>query len=206
MSSSHVDLGRELRERRRSAGLTRTRLADQTGLDAADLARWERGDGAPNAGQVSMLAAAIGVDDETLQAWLGDALPGSEPETESIAPTPPAEPPPLRVASAATPRRPAPPEQSGLVGRPRGGRLTAVFPEMRHADYDPAVRVYSTGPATFPSAGDETFYRLRVIRTAAVLLALAIVLWWALGSLGEGWSDLLDLFRDPADLPPVTGA
>ncbi len=205
MGSTDGDLGRELRERRRAAGLTRTRLADRAGIDAADLGRWERGDGAPDAAQTSAVAAAIGVGDETLHRWLGDAATGPEPGVET-APAPPAEPPPLRVAPEATPRRPAPAERSGLVGRPRGNRLTAVFPEMRHAGYDPAVRIYSTEPATFPSAGDESFYRLRVIRTTAVLIALAIVLWWALGSLGEGWSDLLDLFRDPAEVPLLDGA
>jgi len=46
---------------------------------------------------------------------------------------------------------------------------------------------------------EEQLYRLRRIRTAGVLLSLAIVLWWAFGALGEGVGDVFDLFRSPAE-------
>lgn len=64
-------------------------------------------------------------------------------------------------------------------------------------EYDPDVRVYSTAPATFPSEDDRQLYLLRRIRTALVLLALALVLWWAVGAFREGFWDVVDLFRTP---------
>jgi hypothetical protein len=91
----------------------------------------------------------------------------------------------------------------GLVAAPsrRPERdLPSVFPDGRMGDYDPAVRVYSTAPASFPGPEDEQVYTLRRLRTTAALIGLGIVLWWAVGALGEGIGDVFDLFRSP----PVT--
>ena len=61
-----AELARSLRQRRRELGLSRTRLADVSGLAASDIARWERGDGMPRPGELHLLADAVGLPaDET---------------------------------------------------------------------------------------------------------------------------------------------
>ena len=98
------------------------------------------------------------------------------------------------------PARSAPSDRTGLVAN-LGRRLPAVFPDSQVGSYDPAVQVYSTAPSTYPGPGGEQLYRLRRIRTTIVLLGLGIIWWWAYGALGEGFSDVLDLFRGPAEVP-----
>ncbi len=70
MAGSGTELARTLRERRRALGLTRTRLADRSGIPAGDLGKWERGEAVPNSDQIGLLADAVGLDDEETQAWL----------------------------------------------------------------------------------------------------------------------------------------
>jgi len=95
--------------------------------------------------------------------------------------------------------RPTPSRSAGLVSSPWSDRdFAAVSPESQSASYDPAVRVYSTRSGRVYT-GEEQLYRLRRIRTAGVLLGLAIVGWWAFGALGEGVADVFDLFRSPAE-------
>ena len=77
-----------------------------------------------------------------------------------------------------------------------------MFPEPQVGSHDPAVRVYSTAPSTYPGPGDDQIYRLRRIRTASVLLGLGIILWWANGVLWEGIGDILDLFRSSTTVVP----
>ena len=55
------------------------------------------------------------------------------------------------------------------------------------------------------SAGRERFtYRIRFTATIAALVALGLLLWWALGSLDDGFGAVLDLIR--GDGGPVPGA
>jgi transcriptional regulator with XRE-family HTH domain len=70
VAASGTELARTLRERRRALGLTRTRLADRSGIPAGDLGKWERGEAVPNPDQIGLLADAVGLDDEETQAWL----------------------------------------------------------------------------------------------------------------------------------------
>ncbi len=226
MASSGAEFGRTLRERRRALGLTRTRLAERTGLTVADLGKWERGEDAPGPDEISVLAEAAGFDEDETRAWLDAVvavdITGPEVSVEIVeGADPPLDPiqrrtqfgrgaepaASLRVAPASAPNHPTPAEGSGLIRRPRpsGRQLPSVFPDVRYADYDPAVRVYSAAPASFPSPDDDRIYLLRRLRTAGVLLTLAVVLWWAFGALGEGMSDLLDLFRAPPEAPLITG-
>ena len=74
MAGSGTELARTLRERRRALGLTRTRLADRSGIPAADLGKWERGETVPDPDQIGFLADAVGFDDEETQAWLDAAI------------------------------------------------------------------------------------------------------------------------------------
>jgi transcriptional regulator with XRE-family HTH domain len=235
MGAETTELARTLRERRRALGLTRTRLADQIGLETSDVTRWERGDSYPTAKQVVALAEAVGLDERQTQAWLDAVvtvdLTGPEIAVELVEnPDPPADPfarrgtskkvgapgladrvstalgswrrdsatiTPLRGAAKPAPIRTAPSTATGLVREPRHAvaQLPSVFPDPPIASYDPATYVYSTVPSVFPGPGDDQFYLLRRVRTAGVLLVLGVVLWWAVGALGQGLSNVLDLFR-----------
>ena len=122
---------------------------------------------------------------------------------------PPLDPPPsvaeLGRPAESLPVRSAPSSPARLVTEPGGRRrrdLPAVFPEPQVGSHDPAVRVYSTAPSTYPGPGDDQIYRLRRIRTASVLLGLGIILWWANGVLWEGIGDILDLFRSSTTVVP----
>jgi transcriptional regulator with XRE-family HTH domain len=226
------ELARTLRERRRSLGLTRTKLAERSGLTSTDLAAWERGERFPDPGQIVVLAEAVGLDDAQTRAWLDAAvtvdLTGPEVAVSIVeGQEPPANPfsrrlEPLRedshrferlrarvesIRNDITGTTVSPLERStertapapmGLVAappRPTERDFPSVFPDSHMGNYDPSIRVYSTAAATFPGPDDEQVYMLRRLRTAAVLLGLGIVLWWAVGALGEGIGDVLDLFR-----------
>ncbi len=82
MAAGGTELGRTLRERRRALGLTRTRLADRSGITAADLGKWERGEAVPEPDQIGLLADAVGLDDRETQAWLDAviAVDATDPE------------------------------------------------------------------------------------------------------------------------------
>ncbi len=206
--------------------MTRTRLAERTGVTAADLAKWERGEDAPGPDQISVLAEAVGFDENEASAWLDAVvavdITGPEVSVEIVeGADPPSDPiqrrtqsergaepaASLRVAPASAPSHPSAAEGSGLIRRPRtsGRQLPSVFPDVRYAHYAPAVRVYSAAPARYPTSDDDRMDRLRRLRTAGVLLTLGLVLWWAFGALGEGMGDVLDLFRAPPEAPLITG-
>ncbi len=240
MAASGAKLARTLRERRRALGLTRTRLAERSGLSTPDIAKWERGEDLPDQGQIVALANAVDLDEAETQAWLDvvvsvdvtgpevavEIIDGGEPPAnpfleratplrskpnrlhrarEKMSRKPRTAPPVvagLERPVTSTPTRNAPSPRTGLVAKPAGGperEFAAVFPDSQTGSRDPAVRVYSTVPSTFPDPGDVQLYRLRRIRTASVLLGLGIILWWAFGALGEGFGDVLDLFRAPTE-------
>ncbi len=244
MAGSGTELARTLRERRRALGLTRTRLADRSGIPAGDLGKWERGEAVPSPDQIGLLADAVGLDDEETQAWLDAVItvdvtdpeiaveliegPGPRPNPFSQRLTPLRDdssrlerirarvgelgrnaPSPIAAAerlAKPTPPRPAPSARTGLVAQPVGRtdrELPSVFPDTQVGSFDPAVRVYSTAPSTYPDPDEEQMYLLRRIRTASVLLGLGIILWWAFGALGEGFGDVLDLFRAPVEASPI---
>ncbi len=74
MTTGGAELARTLRERRRELGLTRTRLAERSGLTASDIARWERGDEIPAPRELYVLADAVGLDSHETQSWLESAV------------------------------------------------------------------------------------------------------------------------------------
>ena len=236
MGAGGVELARTLRERRRALGLTRSRLAERTGLKAGDVTRWERGEDLPGPEAVIVLAEAIGLEIDETQTWLDLVtvdLTGPDVRVELVessdAPSDPftKRTAPLRentslLAKIAdrlarrdeqkttdsgdgsvtrirepAPRRTAPAATTGLVRAPLASQLPSVFPDPAIAPYDPAVHIYSTTPVSNPIEADDQIYLLRRVRTGAVLLGLGLVLWWALGALGEGFGDVLDLFRTP---------
>ena len=247
MGARATELGRSLREQRRALGLTRSRLADRTGISSLDLTRWERGEALPDADQVMALAEAVGFDEAETRRWLDTVvtvdLTGPDVAVELLeSPDPPSDPfavsrtslvkspqprlvdrllapfrskegngastggssgdasvTELRPTRRTAPARPAPSASRGLVREPRyaPNQLPSVFPDPPMEGYDPAVHVYSAAPATYPGPGDEDRYLLRRIRTTGVLIGLGLVLWWAFGSLWDGFGDVIELFRAP---------
>jgi transcriptional regulator with XRE-family HTH domain len=230
-----AELARTLRERRRELGLTRTRLAERSGLAAADIARWERGDEVPPPIELIVLADAVGLDPTETEAWIDDAvtidIAGPEVEIEIVKGRHPSANPfdertrlirssprlfdrvlarieELRAGRGTTsslgrldpstrPAKPAPSARTGLVAPPT--RTPGMMPDVRGGGHDPAVRVYSTTPPPISEEQQEAFYRTRRMGTAATLVGLAIALWWAFGALGDGVSELLELFRGPSE-------
>jgi transcriptional regulator with XRE-family HTH domain len=112
MGAPAADIARTLRERRRALGLTRARLADQTGLAAIDLTRWERGEDTPTPEAVIVLAEAIGLEVDETQAWLDEVtvdLTGPDVSVELLAS---GEAPSDPFSKRSTPLR----EDAGLLG------------------------------------------------------------------------------------------
>ena len=215
------ELAALLRERRRALGLTRTRLAEKCGLKAADIARWERGDDVPGPDQVIVLAEAVGLSDRELRGWLDLSGPSGESPEVAVALTADAAPAPspfdrrLKLTHSDEPslgdrwrswwhgvraRREHSQAQVAAAGR---RSRPAILPETPLADYDPAVIVYSDQPSTYETHAEEQLYLTRRLSTAGFLVVLGIALWWALGALGDGLSEVLDLFRS-SDTTPST--
>jgi transcriptional regulator with XRE-family HTH domain len=242
MTTGGAELARTLRERRRELGLTRTRLAERSGLTAADIARWERGDEIPAPLELCVLADAVGLDEDETQRWIDSAvtidITGPEVSVHIVdddapAPNPFAERIRLqrdrprridrvlaridelrysksaeasvsRIRSLDQPSRPAPSERSGLTRAPRPSVAPGVIPDVRRDGYDPVARVYSNRDSGIDISQEQAFYLSRRVGTSLALMGLALLLWWAVGALGEGVGDLFDLFRDGSDvgLPP----
>lgn len=216
MEPDPLRLSETLRERRRSAGLTRTRLAASSGVDAAVIARVERGEAVPTPEQARALRIALTGEDEpptSLQDRISgadstqatdDPIPpqGSKQASDDVSrPVPPGRNRSLRPAPPGFDPRPSParstPRTGGLVAPPPARAPTAA-PATRGIDtaiHDPDYHVYSTAPTDYPTAEDRQLYLLRRIRTALILIALGVVLLWALGALQQGIVDVFDLFR-----------
>jgi transcriptional regulator with XRE-family HTH domain len=224
------DLARILRERRRELGLTRTRLAEESGLPAADIARWERGDVLPAPTEIVVLADAVGLDEAETLSFIDQAvtIDISTPEV-AVEITNPGEPNPNPFADRAkfirtNPRRvdrvmsrieelrnsvtsaPArnrlqppsvtrgvipPPPQTSSRQKPAPG----ILPTSKSGRPDPTNRVYATTTPPISLADEERFYRTRRVATSVALIGLGLLLWWAVGELGDGIGNLLDLFR-----------
>jgi transcriptional regulator with XRE-family HTH domain len=150
MGAARVDIARTLRERRRALGLTRARLADQTGLTAVDLSKWERGEDVPAPEAVIVLAEAIGLEVDETQEWLDEVtidLTGPEVSVELLATD---EAPSDPFSMRATPLR----EDSGLLGK-IAGRLARRDDRtgIEDASVAPIRTPVPAGPARVPSAG-----------------------------------------------------
>jgi transcriptional regulator with XRE-family HTH domain len=190
-----------LRERRFELGWTQARLAAAMGVQPSDVTRWERGDSLPPAATIRKAARVLDVAPEIARAWLeevGAAPQRAIPEisVRLVTDEQPADP-FLALGAATRPSRPvASSPTAPIAPRVREAGTGVVFPS-----YAPPV-VYSSDPlpprGTRPSLG-------RVARTAAVLGALAGVLWWAMGQLGSGLAALFDLFGGPPDTGGLGG-
>jgi len=102
------------------------------------------------------------------------------------------------LGSSPSAAQPAPSERTGLPRTPR--RTPGVIPNLRGRVDDPAVRIYSNGSSDHQY--DRSTYQVRSIGTIVALAALAVTMWWAIGALGEGIGEVVDLFRGTSNVPP----
>lgn len=190
-------MGRDLRARRRSLGLTQAGLAQAVGTRPVMVGRWERGEALPSLDEAVRLAEVLDLDPAVAAGWSAVAL---------------------RPAPEAVPSRaPAPALPGGESALPAWRRRLAVLPAMWLGRWRPSGRVPGEAgdEAVFPAPRarrpgesylddpvERRRYALRFALTLIALGALAIGLVWAVGQLGDGWGAFLDLFRGR---PPASG-
>ena len=97
------------------------------------------------------------------------------------------------VAANRTPL-PAPPETRQPTPVPAGAANTGVVfpvPDTKRG----SERVTYRGVGEVPAGRYRFIYSFRLIGTIAALIVLAGLLWWAIGSLGDGLGAVMDLLR-----------
>ena len=90
------------------------------------------------------------------------------------------------------------------VAAPAGAANTgAVFPvpDTKRG----SERVTYQGVGEVPANRERFLYTLRIVGTAAALVAGAGLLWWAFGSLGDGLGAVFDLLRGGEESPDAIG-
>lgn len=185
-SSPDLQLGRELRERRRRAGLSQTQVAAAVGVSVLDVGRWERGEAFPPPEVLERIGSEVRAPAADMVAW--QAMAGNAAGlARSLGVVPiPAD--PFRNAT-----RPAPATETLVPGlTPRHSGATEVRPADRLAiqpappqpidsgqviSGDPGRWVYDNAPSISRSRLRQW---VRRAGTAAGLAALGVVLWWAL--------------------------
>ncbi len=180
-------MGRELRTRRRTLGLTQGDVAEAVGTRPVMVGRWERGEARPTLDEVIRLAEVLDLDPGAAAEWSAVALaPGPG------AGTPPAEPEP----AARRPHRPAWLARLSVVVAMWRRRLGPGRADGEHAAFRTA------GPrlpreSYLDDPVEQRRYAIRWALTLILLGALAIGLVWAMLELRQGWDAFLDLFRSP---------
>ena len=186
-----LQLGRELRERRRNAGLSQTQVAAAVGVSVLDIGRWERGEALPSSQLVEQIGTVVRAPAADIVAW--QAMAGSVP-TGSARPLGVV---PLPANPFGNAARPAPATGSLVPGlAPLPTALTRIRPAGRLAvepappqaiehghviGSDPGRRVYDADPRIARSPLRQW---VRRAGTVAGLAFLGLVLWWALVELG----------------------
>lgn len=187
--------GQALRERRFDLGWTQARLAASLGVRPSDVARWERAESLPPAATIRAAARVLGASPELARSWLEEVgeAPSStvrEISVQLLGSGLPAD--PFQESTGARQKVEVPveakaPDKPVMVRQTPTG---VVFPGRAEAV------VYSSAPLDPAASAPST---VRVTLTAAALVALGAVLWWAFGQLGTGLSALFDLFGGPPD-------
>ena len=223
-----VEMGRDLRTRRRARGMTQARLAGMVGVRPLVLGRWERGERVPTRAQVHRLAEILDVDPAVAAAWtetagradrtepstavrIVQALGGSDPWGDLPSPV---------VATRQESKRwwrlpPGPagtrPVPAGGAAAPRSAVVAMPAPHPRLAtapdgDVFPAPAARTPRVPYMEDPEQQRVYTVRSALTLAMLGALAIALVWAWGQLGDGWGAFLDLFRGDTPASDLTDA
>lgn len=223
-----VEMGHDLRARRRARGMTQARLAGMVGVRPLVLGRWERGEAVPTRDQVNRLAEILDVDPAAAAAWreaagradrtepstavrIVQAL-GTESDPWGDLPTP------VVIGTRDDRRwwqkgfrrpRPAPRTASARGPRSEVVAMPAPQPRLTHdpdGDVFPAPAARTARVPYMEDPDQQRIYTLRAGLTLAVLGGLAIALVWAWGQLGDGWGAFIDLFRGDEPVTELTGA
>ena len=192
---SLATMGRDLRARRRSLGLTQAGVAEAVGTRPVIVGRWERGEARPALDEVVRLTEILDLDPGVAAEWSAGALP-----------------------PAPVPGTPSAPPETDLPARPRLrpawlARLSGAVAarRLRRAMRRPGAALSAPGPrlsgeSYLDDPVEQRRYALRWALTLLVLGALAIGLVWALVELRHGWDAFLDLFRSRPPGSGLTGA
>lgn len=172
-------MGRTIREARLAKGMSLGQLAAAVGRSSASVRRWERGEVAPAIGIIDDLARVLDID--------ADELRSQRPSASKPVVAPPGSPDHDTDMSGET--GPSTFEHDAVAPAPirsRTGEATVV-PERSNgiiADAIDAVRHATSGWGGW----------IRGLLTAAVLIAMALILVWALGQLASAMGDIWDSF------------
>ena len=199
-------VGALLHHRRVALGMSTARLAEDIGVRPSEISRWERGDTTPPPTRIRAMARVLGLDQATMLSWIagaGDFEPSAADVDHVDITIDLAPPDPFVVITdrsrtvAVSVTRNAPKPQPVAV-RPvlRPPPVASVFPAPTMS-LEADRHVYSS-VAGFPRAAHPHLTSTgRMIRVVAALIALGLTFRWALGELGHGFGDLLDLFGGP---------
>lgn len=188
---SLATMGRDLRSRRRSLGLTQAGVAEAVGTRPVIVGRWERGEAWPTLDEVVRLAEILDLDPGAAAEWSAGALPAAP--VPSTPPAPPESDLPAR-------RRFRPAWLARLSGAVSARRFRWATRRAGAALAAPGPRLF--GESYLDDPVEQRRYAVRWALTLLVLGALALGLVWALVELQHGWDAFLDLFRSR---PPGSG-
>ncbi len=210
------DLGYALRARRLAAGIGEVRLATLLGVRVSEVRVWETGGATPPVSVVEELARILDLEYDEARRWLAWAGAPEEPGPEVAillvrddAPADPFSEPSIVIdLDARRVMRAVPPPAI------RAARVDVSPPRLRIPPRPttpprPAVRPTPAPPPTvFPSPRSETVLyseadvesvvavrrtaRRRRLILALALGALGLLLWWAFGQLGNGFSSVVE--------------
>ena len=201
-----TSVGARMRRRRVALGVSTARLAEEIGVRPSEISRWERGDTTPPPTRIRAMARVLGLDQATMLSWIagaGDFEP-SAADVEHVDITIDLAPPDpfvvitdrSRTVAVSVTRNSPKPQPVAVRPILRPPPVASVFPAPTMS-LEADRHVYSP-VAGFPR---ETHPHLtstgRMIRVVAALIALGLTFRWALGELGHGFGDLLDLFGGP---------
>lgn len=171
------DLGRLIRESRLKQGMSLGQLASAVGRSSSSVRRWERGEVAPAIGIVPELARVLDIDEEALadlrpgpaevagQGPVSEKVESSDPVTIEDA---------VPVADPLPAESPGPVDGEGDVGRPVG-----VVGDLREAVF---------------GQKESWIGWARGLLTVFALLAMLVILIWALGGLFDALGEVWDSF------------
>lgn len=175
-----IELGRRIRESRLKKGMSLSQLAAEVGRSSSSVRRWERGEVPPAKSVMPVLAGALDIDEAELEELRpapriaaqehtagGQVTKGPDTlEQPAVVPAVPREAAPVEISDVSDPEAPAT-KQRGFF-----------------EDIGVAWR----------SLTKEWAGWIRALATIAVLVALLVVLVWAVGELFSALSEVWDSF------------
>jgi transcriptional regulator with XRE-family HTH domain len=169
-------LGRLIRESRLERGLSLGQLASKVGRSSSSVRRWERDEVAPAIGILPDLAKALDIDEAELQR--------------------------LRPGATAIDDDPRPVGEKALIGSTVVGETVSNGTRIAQDPVEPLSHPPLERRSGLISDLSETIFGnkaswigwVRGLLTAAVLFAMLLVLFWALGELADALREVLDSF------------